>query len=173
MICSQCARRLALSSIPRVLPIRLLSSTFAIRSQNLPHSTEDPLPTTSTSAAQPFSTPFTPSPAHSPDFPPDSSAISSRPAPKSSVKAGTRLKGLGYLKGKDDPVAKEDHEYPEWLWGLLDKTEKVSGVRAVEEGADEFGESWCLLCLHGGRENERAKSHYGFVHPAKQMPLKI
>jgi len=31
------------------------------------------------------------------------------------------LKGLGYFKGKDPPVALEDHEYPDWLWGLLDK----------------------------------------------------
>lgn len=162
MICSQCARRLGLSSIPRGSPIRLLSSTVVIRSQNLPHSTQDPPPATSTSAAQPFSTPFTSSPAHSSGFPPDSPAISSPPAPKSSVKAGTLLKGLGYIKGKDGPVAKEDHEYPEWLWGLLDKTEKVSGVKVAEEGADEYGKSWCLLCLRGRRENERAKSHYGF-----------
>lgn len=162
MICSRCARRLALSSIPLGPSIRHFSSTIAKRTQNLPPSTKDPLPATSTSAAQPFSTPFTPSPARSPDFPPDSSITPTPPAPKSSVKAGTLLKGLGYIKGKDSPVAKEDHEYPEWLWGLLDKTEKVSGVRAVEEGADEFGESWFSSCLLGGRKNERANWYCRF-----------
>ncbi len=60
------------------------------------------------------------------------------------MKAGTLLRGLGYIKGKDGPVAREDHEYPEWLWGLLDKNEKASGVGDAEaeaEAGDEYGES--------------------------------
>lgn len=48
---------------------------------------------------------------------------------KSSVAAGTSLKGLNFLKGKDDPVAMEDHEYPDWLWGILrDKKKEEDGV---------------------------------------------
>lgn len=161
MICSRCARRIALLPCYRDPSFRLLSSTSTRRIPISPNPHEDPLPATSTSAAQPFSTPFTPSPACSPDFPPDSLVPSELTAPKSSVKAGTLLKGLGYIKGKDGPVAKEDHEYPDWLWGLLDKTEKVSGVGAVEEGADKFGELWRLSRLRAARKNKRANSYHG------------
>jgi large subunit ribosomal protein L54 len=38
---------------------------------------------------------------------------------QSYVPAGERLKGLNIYKGKDDPVAMEDSEYPDWLWGVL------------------------------------------------------
>jgi hypothetical protein len=54
----------------------------------------------------------------------------------SSVPAGTPLKGLNFIKGKNDPVAKEDHEYPSWLWGILKKEEK-KGDDAAE--GDLFG----------------------------------
>ena len=50
------------------------------------------------------------------------------------------LRGLGYIKGKDSPIAKEDHEYPDWLWGLLDGR-KDAGKEGKEEG-DIFG--WSL-----------------------------
>ena len=39
---------------------------------------------------------------------------------KSSCKAGTVL-NLKVKKSGDEPVALEDHEYPEWLWDCLDK----------------------------------------------------
>ncbi|PGH08052.1 hypothetical protein GX51_01493 [Blastomyces parvus] len=39
----------------------------------------------------------------------------------SGTPAGTTLKGLNYLKNKPDVFAMEDHEYPDWLWGLLDE----------------------------------------------------
>ncbi|KAL2313104.1 54S ribosomal protein L37, mitochondrial [Schizosaccharomyces pombe] len=39
----------------------------------------------------------------------------------SSVLPGTILKGLCIKAGGVDPVAREDHEYPEWLWSLLDE----------------------------------------------------
>lgn len=39
---------------------------------------------------------------------------------KSSCKAGTVL-NLKMRKSGDEPVALEDHEYPEWLWDCLDK----------------------------------------------------
>lgn len=44
----------------------------------------------------------------------------------SSCVAGTPLKGLNYTKGKPDIVALEDHEYPDWLWTLLDDSAKKS-----------------------------------------------
>lgn len=54
--------------------------------------------------------------------------VSTAPANvKSSLPVGTVMKGLGFMKSKDPPVALEDHEYPEWLWGLLEaKKEKVA-----------------------------------------------
>jgi large subunit ribosomal protein L54 len=51
------------------------------------------------------------------------------------------LKGLNYLKGRDDPVALEDEEYPEWLWHCLD-VKKKSGD---EEGA--VGDLFCIYSL--------------------------
>ena len=31
------------------------------------------------------------------------------------------MKGINYMKNGKDPIALEDHEYPDWLWTLLDK----------------------------------------------------
>lgn len=36
-----------------------------------------------------------------------------------SIPGGTSLHGLGYLKAKPTVLAKEDDEYPDWLWTLL------------------------------------------------------
>ena len=40
------------------------------------------------------------------------------------------------MKGEEGPVAKEDSEYPDWLWGLLDgkKNESEGGT-----AGDAFG----------------------------------
>ncbi|KAI8912329.1 mitochondrial ribosomal protein L37-domain-containing protein, partial [Powellomyces hirtus] len=38
----------------------------------------------------------------------------------SSVPEGTVLKGINILKDGEDPVAKADKEYPDWLWSLLE-----------------------------------------------------
>ncbi|OJD29300.1 60s ribosomal protein mitochondrial precursor-like protein [Diplodia corticola] len=73
-------------------------------------------PATSTSAAQPFSTPLTPSPAGAvPNKPASTPAV----LVQSSVPAGTPLRGLNFFKNKTDPVAMEDAEYPPWLWTVL------------------------------------------------------
>lgn len=62
------------------------------------------------------------------------------PLPESICAAGTRMTGLNYLKGRDDPVALKEEEYPEWLWRCLDaKKEEDLG-----EALDEF----CTLLLH-------------------------
>ncbi|KAI4129186.1 MAG: hypothetical protein LQ341_006591, partial [Variospora aurantia] len=105
---------------------------------------QSPPAATSTSAAQPFSTPFTPSPAKSTDptgaaLPSHAVSTSSR---RSSLKAGTPLKGLAFLKNKEPPVAKEDDEYPSWLWGLLDKG-KFGGKREMDGSAGE-GDLFCM-----------------------------
>ena len=46
-------------------------------------------------------------------------------APKvvSSCAAGTVIKNLNIEKGQDPIVAKEDGEYPAWLWTVLDPKE--------------------------------------------------
>lgn len=50
---------------------------------------------------------------------------------KSSVVAGQELKGLGYTKAVPVIKAMEDHEYPDWLWTLLDDNAKA-GEAAVD-----------------------------------------
>ena len=50
---------------------------------------------------------------------------------KSSVAGGQELKGLGYTKANPRILAKEDHEYPDWLWTLLDEF-KTSGDANVD-----------------------------------------
>ncbi|CAG8541370.1 10274_t:CDS:2 [Ambispora gerdemannii] len=39
----------------------------------------------------------------------------------SAAPAGTVLQGINYLKDGTDPIALPDHEYPEWLWEILDE----------------------------------------------------
>lgn len=50
------------------------------------------------------------------------------------------LNGLNYFKGKTDPVARKDEEYPEWLWSCLDVQQKA-------EDADDAdaGDQWCMF----------------------------
>jgi large subunit ribosomal protein L54 len=42
------------------------------------------------------------------------------------------MKGLNFIKGRDDPIALPDEEYPEWLWKCLEAK--------VKEGDQEAGE---------------------------------
>ncbi|PMD41935.1 hypothetical protein L207DRAFT_582356 [Hyaloscypha variabilis F] len=129
MICTRCLLRSS-SRLPRSSIPRLFSTT-------LPSLTPPPPPAaTSTGLAQPFTNPLTPAPSATP-LP--TKPKSSLQFPISNCKAGTKLKGLNYLKNRDDPVALEDEEYPEWLWHCLD-VKKKSGD---EEGAvgDLFSKS--------------------------------
>ncbi|KAK7741634.1 hypothetical protein SLS63_001191 [Diaporthe eres] len=61
-------------------------------------------------------------------------------APRSSCPPGTVLNGLNYFKGKQDPVALPDTEYPEWLWSCLDVT-KGSAAEEDADAGDEFSKS--------------------------------
>lgn len=54
--------------------------------------------------------------------------------PPSSCPAGTKMNGLNYFKNKPDVVAKEDHEYPDWLWDLLGDASKEA--KATKGGVD-------------------------------------
>lgn len=62
------------------------------------------------------------------------------PRVASSVPAGTVLKGLNFFKNKQDPLALEDNEYPDWLWGVLAEAEAKKGGEGEAEG-DLFGMS--------------------------------
>ncbi|KAH8694077.1 mitochondrial ribosomal protein L37-domain-containing protein [Talaromyces proteolyticus] len=59
------------------------------------------------------------------------SAAAARQQP-SSCPPGTPMTGLDYIKNKPGIVALEDHDYPEWLWTLIDdgskKKKEAGGV---------------------------------------------
>lgn len=58
---------------------------------------------------------------------------SSTGRPPSSCPAGTKLTGLNYFKNKPDVFAKDDSEYPGWLWDLLeDSTKQEKRVGGVD-----------------------------------------
>jgi large subunit ribosomal protein L54 len=134
MICTRCLRRAS-----SLRPQSAIARAFTSTRPSLSPTTSNPPPSTSTGLAQPFTNPLTPSP----------NEVSLRPKPKSSLvfpisscKAGTRLKGLNFFKGREDPVALEDEEYPEWLWRCLDVKKKGS----EEEG--NAGDLFCMFFVH-------------------------
>ncbi|KAF2270621.1 hypothetical protein CC78DRAFT_528376 [Lojkania enalia] len=142
MICRSCLRAAARSRIPESSSSqtrRFVFSTAYLRNASLintgsapaprqgsPDSSHIPPAATSTSAAQPFSEPLTPSAKKG-------QPKLQTPTVKSSIPAGTPLKGLNFLKNKEDPIAKEDSEYPGWLWTILDRQEK-KGETGVDAG---------------------------------------
>ncbi|KAF2151381.1 hypothetical protein K461DRAFT_295436 [Myriangium duriaei CBS 260.36] len=149
MICNRCLRAAArqtegvrnVSNTPSVR-FRPLSTTARLASTPIspnvatqasprpapPSSSHQPPAATSTSAAQPFSEAATPS---SPRVKKDKTVK----IPKSSIPAGQKLKGLNLLKGKEDPEAMKDEDYPAWLWTLLvDKNKDAIGASAEGEG---------------------------------------
>jgi large subunit ribosomal protein L54 len=120
MICRTCLRA---ASRTHTQPTRFLTTSSRLRDATL-QSTSIP-PATSSSDAQPFSSPLTPS--ASPGIKAQATeAAKKKPTPlvKSSIAAGTPLKGLNFEKNKTDPVALPDDEYPEWLWTILQRQEK-------------------------------------------------
>jgi large subunit ribosomal protein L54 len=144
MICNRCLRTAI--QRPVALPFRRaitttpsLRSTAAPRQGNPDSSSHTPSAATSTGAAQPFSTPLTASPSAAELQAP--SQEKAAPTVKSSVAAGTPLKGLNFIKGKNDPVALEDGEYPSWLWGIL---KKKAGESATDAGSIE-GDLFCTF----------------------------
>ena len=135
MICRTCQRA------SRSLPTRRLLSTtrpslnatatpISSAAQPTPHQPAASSAATSTSAAQPFSAPLTPTPSPALEKPAAKASEKKKPAPlvKSSVPAGTPLKGLNFEKAKQDPVAKADDEYPAWLWTILQRQEDKGEV---------------------------------------------
>ncbi|KAL1604031.1 hypothetical protein SLS60_005623 [Paraconiothyrium brasiliense] len=133
MICRTCLRAASRARIPPPSSTRAFSSAPTLRNATPVSAASTPAPrqassssshtppaATSTSAAQPFSEPITPA-AKKDAAPP---AEKKAPLVRSSVAAGTPLKGLNFLKDKQDPIAMADEEYPEWLWGILERQEK-------------------------------------------------
>jgi large subunit ribosomal protein L54 len=51
------------------------------------------------------------------------------------------LKGLNYIKGRDDPIALPEEEYPEWLWRCLDVKVKEGEVEGDE------GDAFCKAII--------------------------
>ncbi|KAF2674222.1 hypothetical protein BT63DRAFT_419528, partial [Microthyrium microscopicum] len=107
MICPRCLFTLARNGSGRALPsMRAAFSSIPARSD----------------AAEPFTIPAAMSPsARAGPAPVVAEKKTPGPSVVSSIPAGTVLKGINIYKDKQDPVAMEDHEYPDWLWGVLDE----------------------------------------------------
>src|SRR2546430_9451951 len=136
MFCHRCLSRLPATS-PSSSPSLLVplgaytapSFTYTRPRHHLPRHSRTV--TTTPPAALPSTTPFsTPIPK----------ATVSPAVPRSAALKGTQLTGLGHLKGKPDPVAGADDEYPEWLWGLLDVGKKNAEGAEAEGVGDLFCE---------------------------------
>lgn len=74
----------------------------------------------------------TPSGVHT-EAHPDAPTKPKAERPPSSCPAGTKMNGLNYFKNKPDVFAKEDSEYPDWLWDLLaDSSKKKTDKGGVD-----------------------------------------
>jgi large subunit ribosomal protein L54 len=126
MICVRCLRRLR-PGAAAARPARLLA---AAGTSALPSSRRS-----ASAAAQPFTVPAAMSrPADGPAAEGDKTGRTA--IAMSSVSGGTTLRGLNIYKDRQDPVAMEDAEYPEWLWRVLDRP-----------GADGDGSPEALLSM--------------------------
>ncbi|KAF2099569.1 hypothetical protein NA57DRAFT_55529 [Rhizodiscina lignyota] len=175
MICPRCMLRAARPNSKIVNPIRAFSNssqraqktitsdkvTSAPR-QGSPDSHQPPA-ATSTSAAQPFSTPLTPSPANA-GVKPGKKATSPSPVVLSSVTAGTPLKGLNFLKNGSDPVALADEEYPPWLWTILTPKVRANAVNT------ELDEGLYSNSKTRRRKAEKERRKQGLLNPESLVP---
>lgn len=132
MICRTCLRRASALRQPpssTVIPsaFRALSISASTR-QAAAGTAASP----ASSTAEPSTTPKLSTPL---DGTPAASQPKSTRAP-SSCPPGTVLNGLNYFKGKADPVARPDEEYPDWLWDCL--TFKAKAEEADSNAGDEF-----------------------------------
>lgn len=77
-------------------------------------------------ASQPLSTPhIAPSSTTKPVAAKDARKVRKL---QGSIPGGEELRGIGYLKAKPKIMAKEDDEYPDWLWTLLDEPRTTMGM---------------------------------------------
>ncbi|KAK3117936.1 hypothetical protein LTR53_000228 [Teratosphaeriaceae sp. CCFEE 6253] len=147
MICRQCMQRLARRTPPSPTS-RTFAQSHTVRSTPVAAQTAtatNPRPAdhsaaTSTSAAPPSGTPLPPKPSKQNASNAKGSKAAAAKLPQSSVPAGTVLKGLNFMKNKQDPIAMEDHEYPDWLWNVLAEKEGEAQGSGVNE-SDLFAKS--------------------------------
>jgi large subunit ribosomal protein L54 len=138
MICRRCALRLSLISSVTTSSRRAISTTPSNAAEAISTKTIEQAkprqngnhPLAISSAAQPFTAPLSVS-SISHGEKSSKKKASDIPTVLSSCTAGTPLRGLNFIKGKTDPVAMEDHEYPEWLWDVL-KPKNKEGNDAVD-----------------------------------------
>ena len=71
-------------------------------------------------SSQPFSTPLSPQSPNADNSQKQSAGTAAQI--KGSIPGGEVLRGIGYLKAQSLIHAKEDDDYPSWLWTLLEKT---------------------------------------------------
>ncbi|KAK3945351.1 mitochondrial ribosomal protein L37-domain-containing protein [Diplogelasinospora grovesii] len=147
MICRTCLRRQAAGLTPRsiasIVPRASFSTIIPLRNAAK----------AGAAAATPDLTPLTPPPPPPPtgDAATTTATEAGEKAPLSSCHAGTVLNGLNYFKGKSDPVALPDDQYPEWLWNCLEVQKKVD-TEADAEAGDEFSKSKKLRRLAAKRQ---------------------
>ncbi|KAI5796431.1 mitochondrial ribosomal protein L37-domain-containing protein [Geopyxis carbonaria] len=141
----------------RALLARPYSTADTINSAKPLQTPDGPSSATSTSAAQPFSAPLTPGPVV-----PDATVV------RSSLPGGTRLANINYFKNKNDPVALDDHEYPAWLWTVLD-TGKAAGGAADEEVGDIYSKSKKARRIAKKRADKLAA--LAGANPEKKVPI--
>lgn len=160
MLCRRCTNRIISSLYPNRA---LTTTTFRLRPENPPAAT-------STSAAQPFSTPLTPSPSNTPNISKESAAKDAK-ASRSSVPAGAPLRGLSYIKGADAVLAREDSSYPPWLWTLLDPSSKdaLSSASGESEG-DAFAKSKKQRKIAAKAAKAKSLNSHAAVHTVR-VPL--
>ncbi|CAK7215743.1 hypothetical protein SCUCBS95973_002581 [Sporothrix curviconia] len=131
-----CRTVLLRRTLAQSMPARASRPVFGFTSSSSSSSTLHSSPF-STSPVSRNASPAAPKEAPSPDadaaVPPPAAAISSCPE-------GTVLLGLNYTKGKTDPVALRDEDYPEWLWKCLEVMKKADTEEAADAG-DEFSKS--------------------------------
>ena len=149
MLCTSCRRSL-LSSLRYTLRVGPHSTRYASTSSSsalspspspsspLPHHPGVQATATTSSAVLSSATPGISQPLSTTEASSIQSTIPNppvhpqklRPKPTrliGSVPAGALLHGLAYLKNQPQIVAKEDDEYPDWLWKLLDDSDGKQG----------------------------------------------
>lgn len=145
MICRRCMQRLArrppLShrTFSYTPPTRASPTASQQQEAQQPIQDDHQVPTSPTQSSTTPSSSSSPPPPKTKKTPAAAKNVLSSP---SSVPAGTVLKGLNFLKNQQDPVALEDHEYPEWLWKALQRKGDVSGAGAG--AGDEEGDLFCM-----------------------------
>ena len=140
-LCSLCRNTLLrrlhpFRSIRAVSTVPVTSNTASITPPS-PTAPETPPQATSSvnpASSQPFSTPqFAPATlVKAAKIPKKGPRIPSR------VPGGGVLQGLGYTKAKPNILAKEDDEYPPWLWTLLDKAQSNGTGAAKADVAGKY-----------------------------------